>query len=180
MGHLEVLTYEETDPQAQEILSALKKKLGKIPNIFAAMAASPATLKALLTLKETMGKAELTSQEAEAIALVIGQQNGCDYCLAAHTAIGKMQGLSADEIKKLRRAESEDEKRKALVVLTQEIVATQGHPRLELIDAFYAAGYSKAALIALIGHVAVNIFTNYFNHIAQTPIDFPPADDFEP
>ncbi len=168
------LKYEEAGA-AREIFDEIKKKAGRVPNIYAAMAHSPAALKSFLSYKEALSGGELTAQEGEAIALVVGQANDCDYCLAAHTAIARMAGIDADEALQLRQGVSPDAKRSALVQLAREIVVSKGRPKKEVIQAFHAAGYGEAALVEVISHVAANIFTNYFNHISEVAVDFPAA-----
>lgn len=175
MSNLDILAYEQAPPSSQEILDSLRKKIGKVPNIFWAVAHSPVALKGFLTYKEILGKGEFSAKEVEAIDLAVSQVNGCDYCLAAHTAIAKAKGFSEEDTLDLRKANIADPKLKALTFLAKEIVETKGRPGQEAIDGFYAAGYSKGALVELIANISKNIFTNYFNHIAETEMDFPPA-----
>ena len=176
MGYLPVLNLETANPEAKQILSNLKAKLGFVPNIYAAMANSPKALSALLSFGSAMSGGALNKKESEAIALAVGQDNSCDYCIAAHTAIAKGAGFSAEEAKDLRQAKSSDDKLDALAKLAKEISATRGHPSEGVLKKFYAVGYNDAALAEVIASVAHNLFTNYFNHIAATEIDFPPAD----
>lgn len=175
MSNLQVLTREQVNESTREVFDALKKKVGMVPNLYAATANSPKALTALLTLGENLGGGEFSGKEIEAIALAVGQANNCDYCLAAHTAIGKMNGFSEEDTLKLRTAETSDSKLRALTQLAREITITRGKPDAEFISNFREAGYTDAALAELIGLVAQNTFTNYLNHIAETPIDFPLA-----
>ncbi|MFC1754670.1 carboxymuconolactone decarboxylase family protein [Thermoproteota archaeon] len=176
MGSINVLTKDQAPEEAKEIFESITKKVGRMPNIYAGVANSPSTLKAFLEFRANQSKGGRFSQkEAEAISLAIGQENQCTYCLAAHTVLGKMAGFSEEDTIELRKAQSDDPKLSALAKLSKEIVATKGRPSQEVIDAFFKAGYDQAALVELIGHVSANIFTNYFNHIADTPIDFPVA-----
>jgi len=175
MNNLTVLKDGQASPEAQQILDDIKKKFGKVPNIFSAAAHSKTALKALLTYKEILSQGEFSSKEIEAIDLAISEENECDYCLAAHTAIAKMQGFTEEETLQLRAASISDKKLKALTLLSRNIVSTKGRPDQELIADFFEVGYSKGALVELIAAVSKNIFTNYFNHIADTEIDFPKA-----
>lgn len=176
MDVLNVLTYEEAGEEAREAMEAMKKKMGKVPNIYAAMLHSPAAFKGLMAFKEGLGKGVITHKEAEAVAMVVGEQNQCGYCVAAHTALAKMNGFSAEEAKALRKAQSDDARLDALVKLAKEISQTRGRPGDEAVKTFYDAGYDDQALVEVIAHVCVNIFTNYFNHIADPDIDFPDPD----
>ena len=175
MKNLEILKKEQVAPETQEIFDNLKKAAGMVPNVYAVAANSHSGLKALLGLGETLKKGNFSGKEEEAIALAVGQTNQCGYCLSAHTALGKMRGFSQEETVDIRTGEIEDIKLKILTDLTKEITATRGFPKQGSIDRFFEVGYSKGALVDLIGFVALNTFTNYLNHIADTEIDFPIA-----
>lgn len=175
MSILNVVRESEASPEVKPIFENLKKNLGKVPNIYAAIAHSPVTLKGILELGAALKKGQYSLKEIEAIALAISQENDCDYCLAAHTAISKGAGFSEEDIVSIRQGQPADKKIKVLTTLARDIVSTQGNPKAKLVDEFLAAGYNKAALVELIALVSYNIFTNYFNHIAGTEIDFPAA-----
>ena len=173
MKELSIITKEQASPEAQELFEVMTKKYGKVPNLYAVMANSPSALKAALEYGDTLSAGEFTAKEAEAIALVVAQVNDCQYCLAAHTAAGKMMGFSEEETFSIRSGSSDDSKLGVLVALAKEITVTRGWPAQELVDDFFAAGFSKAALVELIGFISLNVFKNYLNHIADAPIDFP-------
>ena len=175
MKNLEVLNREQVKTETQAIFDGLKQKIGMVPNIYAAAANSHFGLKALLDLGETLKKGDLTAQEVEAVALAVGETNQCQYCLSAHTTVGKMVGLTEDQTIDIRSGQIDDPKLKALTDLAKEITERRGHPSEAAIQSFFQAGYSKGALVDVIGLVALNTFTNYVNHIADTPIDFPLA-----
>ena len=175
MANLKVLTREEAGAETQQVFDTLKSKVGMVPNLYAATGNSQAALTAMLGLGETLGKGSFSGKEIEAIALAVGQANDCGYCLSAHTALAKMNGFTEEETISLRNADIQDEKLFALTQLAREITISKGKPAQASIDAFFAAGYDQAALAELIGFVALNTFTNYVNHIAATPIDFPLA-----
>ena len=179
MKNLEVLTRKEVGTETQEIFDAIKKQNGMVPNLYATVANSPVALKAILEYGGTLKTGEFTPKEVEAIALTVSQENGCNYCLAAHTAVGKMVGYSENETIALRSASINDPKLSALIALAKDITITKGHPSKELIANFFSVGYSKAALVELIGLVALNTFNNYMNHIAEIPIDFPAAKELK-
>lgn len=175
MKNLETLTKDQASPASKEIFENLEKKIGMVPNIYATIGNSAPALKATLALGETLGTGEYSGKEIEAIALAVAQANECGYCLAAHTAIGKSQGLTLEDTVAIRNGEIKDTKLKALTDLTKSITVTRGYPKQNLINGFFEAGYNKAALAELIGHIALNTITNYTNHIAETAIDFPIA-----
>ncbi|HAS43844.1 MAG TPA: alkylhydroperoxidase [Microscillaceae bacterium] len=173
MKNLEILSREQVAPETQGIFDALKKKVGMVPNLYATTAHSHAGLVSLLTLGENLDGGEFNAKEGEAIALAVAETNACTYCLSAHTAIGKMVGFNEDETVQLRTGEIADAKLSALTKLAKSLTENRGHADQALIDNFLAAGYSKAALVELVGHVVKNTFTNYINHIADTTVDFP-------
>ena len=110
MKNLEALTKEQVAPETQEIFDALKQKVGMVPNLYATVANSHKALTTMLSATETLGSGEFTGKEVEAIALAVGQVNGCGYCLSAHTTIGKMQGFTEDDTLAIRRGEVSDDK----------------------------------------------------------------------
>ena len=173
MKNLEILKREQVTPETQVIFDNLKKAAGMVPNLYAVAANSHAALQAMLGLTETLKKGRFTGKEQEAIALAVGETNQCHYCIAAHTALGLMRGFSEAETVGIRMGDIEDSKLKALTDLAREITTTSGFPGQQYIDRFLEAGYDKGALVELIGLVALNTFTNYLNHIAETEIDFP-------
>jgi uncharacterized peroxidase-related enzyme len=175
MPKIKPVSLESASPEQKKIFEGIKAKLGKVPNVYATVAHSPAAITALLENGENLKKGVLTAKEIEAIALAVGQANGCDYCVAAHTAISKMQGVAVEETLEFREGKSRDAKINALLRLAVEIVRTQGSPSSGAIEAFRKAGYSDAALVEVIAWVAHNTFTNYFNHTIETESDFPKA-----
>lgn len=174
MKNLETLTAEQAPETSQKIFASLKQKIGMVPNIYATIGNSGKALQATLGIGENLSGGEFSAKEAE-VALAVAQANSCDYCLAAHTAVGKSLGLTEEDTVNVRSGNIEDKKLHALSVLASSITATRGNPDQSQIDAFFTAGYSKAALAELIVYVALNTITNYTNHIAGTTIDFPVA-----
>ncbi|VTT99526.1 peroxidase-related enzyme : Uncharacterized peroxidase-related enzyme OS=Pirellula staleyi (strain ATCC 27377 / DSM 6068 / ICPB 4128) GN=Psta_0275 PE=4 SV=1: CMD [Gemmataceae bacterium] len=173
--------FTQIDPETatgkvKDLFAALKRKLGMVPNISRALANSPAALEGYLTLSGTLGGGSLSAQDRERIALAVGQANGCDYCLAAHTALGKMVGLTADQIRESRVGTAADPKTDALTRFTRRVLATRGHVTDAEVAAARAAGYTDGDLTEVVANVALNVLTNYFNHVADTDLDFPKAE----
>jgi uncharacterized peroxidase-related enzyme len=172
---LPVASYADASPEAQRMFDQIKASMGRVPKLFAAQSYSPRALRAKLALDGELGKGVFSGLPKEVIALAVAQVNGCDYCLAAHTAISKMRGVPDAEILNFRRGTSADEKLAALAALAHEITESRGHPSWQTVERFFAVGYDRAALVELIGLVAANVWNNYAYHIAQPPMDFPPA-----
>jgi len=175
MSKLEKVSKENASKESIEIFESLESKVGMVPNVYATLGNSAKALKATLSIGEILQGGEFNGKETEAIALAVAQTNDCGYCLAAHTAVGKSQGLSEDETVALRNGSIEDDKLKALTDLAKSITEKRGYPSEDLVDNFFDAGYNQAALSELIVLVGLNTITNYTNHIAQTEIDFPEA-----
>jgi AhpD family alkylhydroperoxidase len=139
------------------------------------MAHSPAVLGFYLSGSEALGRSSLTPQVREQIALAVAQTSNCDYCLAAHSAIGKGAGLTDDQMLGARKGTGTDPKATAAVVLARKLVQARG----DLSDADIAnsrkAGLNDGELAEVVAVACLNLFTNYFNHLNGTEVDFPPA-----
>jgi uncharacterized peroxidase-related enzyme len=158
-----------------ELFTAVKSKLGVVPNLMRTFGHSPAALEAYLGLKATLGSGVLPARVREQIALTVAELNACGYCLAAHSLMGKGAGLTADAIFAARRAEAEDAKIDALLKFAALIVESRGHVSDDALAAVRAADVNDAEIIETVAHVALNILTNYTNHVAQPVVDFPRA-----
>jgi uncharacterized peroxidase-related enzyme len=175
MSRIPQINPETATGKAKELLDAVKGKLGLVPNMTRAMANSPAALDGYLSLSGSLGKGGLSAKLREQIALVVGETNGCDYCLAAHSAIGKMVGLTAEQITDSRRGTAVDPKAEAVLTFARRVVDERGHVSDHDLAVARQAGLDDGALAEVVANVALNIFTNYFNHVAETDIDFPKA-----
>ncbi len=165
----------EAAPQAaQPLLQAVKKQLGVVPNMFRAIANSPAALEGYLGLTGALAKGTLEPQTRERIALAIAEVNGCDYCASAHTYLGKnLAKLSDEEIAANRGGASTDARASAAVGLAVKLAQSRGHVSETDLNAVRDAGYTDAQLIEIVLHVALNTLTNYVNETVKTEIDFP-------
>lgn len=159
--------------KAKQLLDAVKSKLGLVPNMTKVMANAPAVLEAYLGFSGALGQGTLQPQLRERIALITAQQNHCDYCLSAHTAIGKMVGLNESEVVGSRQGRASDAKTTAALTFARQIIETKGQVTDEQVAEVRAAGYSDQEILEIIAHVALNVFTNYFNSATQVEIDFP-------
>ncbi|MBA4028471.1 MAG: peroxidase [Planctomyces sp.] len=145
-------------------------------NIFRGIAQSPAALAGLAGLSGALGAGTFSAAEREVIQLTVGQANNCGYCLAAHTQISKGAGLSEDTIKQARRAQiTTNPKLAALSRFAAVIQERRGNVSDQDIATFKAAGYTDGQVVEAVANFALATFTNYFNHVNQTPVDFPAA-----
>lgn len=176
MSRIHQITPDSATGKAKELLDAVHGKLGLVPNITRAMANSPAVLEGYLGLSGALGKGSLSAKHREQIALTVGQANHCDYCLAAHSAIGKMVGLTPDQILDSRRGTAIDPKADAVIRFARKLVDERGRVSDADVAEVRAAGLNDRGIAEVVANVALNIFTNYFNHVAETDIDFPRAE----
>lgn len=176
MPNIPTVNPAHTDAATQQTLNALKAKLGVLPNMFLTLANAPAALQSYVALSGALSAGKLNAKQREQIALAVGQQNQCGYCVAAHTVIGGMVKLSAEEIRQARGATAPDAHDAALIGLAKRITETQGNLDAGELARAKAAGVTDGEVLEVIGNVALNVFTNYVNHIAATEIDFPRVD----
>ena len=174
MAKFEVPTREQVTPENQAIFDNLNSKLGFVPNIYATYAFSQDALGRYLAFAG--GKTSLNAKEKEVVNLIVSQINGCTYCLAAHTAIGKMNGFSDEQILELRKGSASfDPKLDALVKLAKNITENRGSADYNVLNAFLGAGYDKGNLVDVILAVGEKTITNYLHKVTDVPIDFPEA-----
>lgn len=159
---------------AQAQLAMVNKQLGVVPNLFRLVANSPAALEGYLGMSGALAKGTLSAQTRERIALAVAQINGCNYCLSAHSYLGKnLAKLSDAEIAANRHGGSLDPKADAAVRFATQVVRERGHVSDTDVRAVRMAGYDDAQIIEIVQHVALNTWTNYINEVAKTEIDFP-------
>ena len=178
MATFEVPTRDQVSEGNKDIFDSLQKGVGFVPNLYAAFAYSDTALGDYLALQNR--KSTLKAKEREIINLVVSQVNECQYCLAAHTAIGKMNGFSDDQFLEIRSGRATfDPKFDALAGFVKDIVVNRSKPSPELVDAFFDAGYTKANLIDTIIVIGDKIISNFIHGTTQVPVDFPAAPELE-
>ena len=158
-----------------ELFAQIKKAAGGVPNTFAAIGSlGPSALKSILQADGVLSTGTLSKQDLETIKLIVSQVAGCDYCVAAHSALGKMAGLKPEVLKQIRAGEpTGDAKRDALVRFVGNLQRTRGTISEGEFNAIKAAGYTDEQLVEISLAIAVTIFTNVFNRINDTTVDFP-------
>ena len=178
MTTFNVPSRSEVSENNQAIFDNLQKGLGFVPNLYATFAYSDTALGDYLTLQNR--KSTLKGKEREVVNLVVSQVNDCHYCQSAHTALGKMNGFTDDQILEIRGGEAAfDTKFDALAKFVKETTINRGKPSAQAVDAFFAAGYNKANLLDALIVIGDKIISNYFHGITQIPIDFPLAQPLE-
>ena len=173
-----VPTRDEVSPQNQSLFDKMKSGLGMVPNLYAFFANSPTALGDYLTLQSR--KSSLRAKEREVINLVVSQVNECEYCLAAHTVIGKMNGFTDAQVLEIRSGEAEfDVKLNALARFVSEVAVRRGKPSEESVAALLDVGYTNESIVDIVIVIGDKIITKYLHGITQVPNDFPLAPKLE-
>lgn len=174
MTTINVPTRDDVSPANQALFDDLKKALGMTPNLYATLAHSEHALGTYLALQNA--KSSIAGKAREVVNLVVSEVNACEYCLAAHTMVGKMQGFSDEQILEIRSGRARfDAKLDALARLVKSIAVERGHADQALVEAFFAAGWNKENLVDAIVAVGDKTVTNYLHGTTRIPVDFPAA-----
>ncbi len=176
MSRITIPTIEQSASASQNLLAAVQKQLGMVPNLMKLTGHSPAALEGYLSWSGALGKGVLNAALRERIALAVSAFNGCDYCLAAHSYLGaNVAGLDPAELRAARQGHSEDAQAQAALQFALRVAASRGRVSDADIAALRLAGFNEAGVVEIVAHVALNVLTNYLNNVAQTDIDFPAA-----
>ena len=159
--------------EARTLLSQIHGAFGATPNMFRAVANSPAALKSLWGSFGALGGGVIPARLGEQIAVAVADRNACHYCLAAHTALGRKAGLSVEEMAAAQSGESSDPKTAAALRFALKLVNERGQLGDADVQALRAAGFDDEHIVEILAHVALNLFTNYVNVAFDVPVDFP-------
>ncbi|MCY0939216.1 carboxymuconolactone decarboxylase family protein [Streptomyces sp. H34-S4] len=173
MGRIPQLTAETSDARQNALLEDTRRQLGRVPNLYAALANGPAALTGYLALRDALAQGVLATRLREELALLVAQENSCEYCIAAHTMRGRAMGLSDGDLARVRRADSDDPHTRAVLLIAKEVVRTGGRVTDEVLASARADEVTDAELAEIVAHVALNVLSNYFNHLAQPDLEFP-------
>ncbi|MDD5304962.1 MAG: carboxymuconolactone decarboxylase family protein [Elusimicrobia bacterium] len=159
--------------RTREQLDAVSRKMGRVPNLHATMANSPAVLTAYLRLNDALSQTSLDNRLRELLAVTVASANDSEYCLSAHTAFGRHLKVDEAELLHAREGASTDPKTLAALTFAKSLVQKRGRVSDGEVSALKAAGFSNAAVLEIVASTVMNIFTNYCNHVAVTEVDFP-------
>ena len=173
MSRINLVTAATANEEQQALLIAIQSKLGMVPNFLKVFANSPAALRAFLGLHGIANEGSLDSQTRERIALTVAQKNSCEYCVSAHTAIGRGTGLSNEEMTAARAGSSADAKAAVAVRFARSLVEHQGEITAAELREMRDAGFSESDIVEVITHVGMNILTNMIGKASRLEIDFP-------
>ena len=173
MSRINLVTNENANTEQKELFSAIQSQLGMVPNFLKIFANSPAALKAFLGLHGIANEGSLDSLTKERIASALAQQNECQYCVSAHTAIGRKAGLSGAQMQANRAGSSQDAKAAVAVKFAKALAEHNGEVTTAELLEVRSAGYSESDIVEIITHVGMNIMTNILGKASRVEIDFP-------
>ncbi|MPW15666.1 carboxymuconolactone decarboxylase family protein [Paraburkholderia sp. CNPSo 3157] len=175
MGRLNSQPLSEATGQAADLFAGIKRAVGMVPNAYVDIGTnSPAALQVVLTTGDALSKGSLSRKEVEAVKLAISGVADCDYCLAAHSLAARKAGIAADDIAALREGrDSADAHLNAIAAFARTVSTTRGSVPVEVVDAVKAAGYSNQQIVETLLAIADITFTNLFNRVNDTVVDFP-------
>jgi len=173
MTRVPLIDRAATTPERKELLDSIHGAFGVTPNMFRAVANSPAALKSLWGSFGALGDGVLGARLGEQIAVAVADRNGCEYCLAAHTMLGKNAGATAEQMRAAQNAESTDPKVRVALQFAARVVDTRGRVSDADVKTVRDAGYGDEQIVEIIAHVALNLFTNYVNNALAVELDFP-------
>lgn len=173
MARLPIVDPSKSAGKVHDLLAAVQKKLGLVPNMTRVMANSPAVLEAYIGFSGALDGASLDARTRERIALGSAEANQCEYCLSAHSTIGKLVGLSESEVLASRRGQSSDSKASAALQFSRQLIGKRGAVSDADVDAARKGGLADGEIAEVAALTALNIFTNYFNTAFQVDVDFP-------
>ena len=173
MTRIALVTPTDTTGERQQLLAQIQGAFGATPNMFKAVANSTAALKSMWGSFGALGGGVIDAKLGEQIAVAIADRNECDYCLAAHTALGRKAGATAEEMSAAQAGQSGDPKTAAALRFASAVVNNRAQIDDEDVAALRDAGFDDEAIVEVMAHVALNLFTNYVNVAFKVPVDFP-------
>lgn len=176
MARLPIQDVPSATGTTKQIFDALQRQLGTVPNMARVMATAPAVLQAYAQFHAALAGGTLPVKVREQIALLAADRNRCEYCLAAHSAIGALVGLAPAQMRGAQQGSADDRLAQGALRLAGAVLETRGGIGSGDIDGARAAGLTDAQIAEVVAHVALNVFTNYFNRAFDVDVDFPRID----
>ncbi|WP_368932033.1 carboxymuconolactone decarboxylase family protein [Achromobacter xylosoxidans] len=173
MSRVPLLDTATAPAASQDLLRQIHGAFGAIPNMFRAVANSPAALASMWAAFGALGGGTLSPQLGEKIAVAVADSNRCEYCLAAHTALGRKAGASAEQMAAAQAGQADDPRTAAALAFALKLVRGRGQVNDADVVALRQAGFDDGEIVELLAHVALNLFTNYVNVAFDVPVDFP-------
>jgi uncharacterized peroxidase-related enzyme len=173
MPRVPLIDRASAEGASRELLDSVHSTFGVVPNMFRAVANSPAALRSMWGAFGALGGGVLPAKLGEQIAVAVADRNGCGYCLAAHTALGRKAGATIDEMAAAQAGQSADPRTRAALAFALKVVDTRGGVTEADFRQLRDAGFNDEQVVEILAHVALNLFTNYVNVAFAVPVDFP-------
>lgn len=173
MPRIKPIDLHSTDSDTSATLLAAQNKLGMLPNLFTTLAQAPAALNGYLRLADALAGGRLTARQRELIAIAVAQENACEYCLSAHSAIGAHLGLQPEDLDRARVGQARNPADAAYLSFALAVARSRGAVSDTDLTAVREAGANDGLVIEIVANVALNVLTNYVNRVAGTEVDFP-------
>ena len=173
MNRVPLIDRADTSAERKALLDAIHGAFGATPNMFRAVANSPAALKSMWGSFGALGGGTLGARLGEQIAVAVANRNACDYCLAAHTALGRKAGVSGEALAAAQAGQSADPRTAAVLRFVLQLVNERGQVDAADVQALRDQGVNDEQIVEIVAHVALNLFTNYVNVALGVPVDFP-------
>lgn len=160
---------EAARPFIQQVIS----HNGFLPNLIGILANAPTALETYLTVSSINARSSLNLAEREVVQITAASINGCDFCVAGHTAIAlKKAGLSIAQVKAMHEAQPTGNPRyDALATFARSLIAHRGHVQDADLQAFRAAGFSEAQSLEVLLGISLATLCNFANSLARSPIN---------
>lgn len=173
MNRVPLIDRNDTSAERKQTLDAIHAAFGATPAMFRAVANSPAALNSMWGSFAALGGGVIGARLGEQIAVAIANRNACNYCLAAHTALGMKAGMSAEVMAAAQAGESSEPKTRAALQFALKLVEQRGQVEAADVESVREAGFDDEEIVEILAHVALNLFTNYVNIALDVPVDFP-------
>jgi uncharacterized peroxidase-related enzyme len=173
MSRLKPIQTNGAGPELKRALKNSRLKLAGAPRFLQVMANSPASLRAYIRADAALLRGQLTPRQRQQVALAVAEINGSSYSLSAHYDAGKSLGLTHQEMQLARNASAADPKAETMLRFTRSVVLQRGEISDEDFQAMRKAAFTDAQIVEIVANIALNIFSNYFNSVAKTEVDFP-------
>ena len=173
MNRVPLIDRANTDAERKALLDEIHGAFGATPNMFRAVANSPAALQSMWAAFGALGSGVVGAALGEQIAVAVANRNACDYCLAAHTALGRKAGVSGEALAAAQAGESADPRTAAVLRFVLQLVNERGQVDAADVQALRDQGVNDEQIVEIVAHVALNLFTNYVNVAFAVPVDFP-------
>lgn len=173
MSHVSLIDSTQTTADRAAVLAQIQQAFGTVPNMFRAVANSPAALRSMWGSFGALGGGTLSAKLGEQIAVAVADRNQCEYCLSAHTVLGRKAGATAEEMTAAQAGHAADPKTDAALRFALKLVEQRGQVNGDDVHRLRDAGFTDEGIVEIVAHVALNLFTNYVNVALNVPVDFP-------